>query len=209
VRKLVSAAAAAFVLLAPLSATAFAAPASAATHSGADPRTTSSNGGAWECLTSSGNYCLDLKDNHFAQHQPLWMQNKNSGNGLGFITQYETHVTSSSPFSIQSLNTKYNGDHIYILYKTELGVESPWCLGETSGNVVLDNQCAGTYGDWWVKDGNNLINVLRSDYEGGTRELVTAYPTNDEPVKVGTSNGNYHQWNFQECPGSCHPQPQP
>jgi hypothetical protein len=196
-RKIMSALAGALLCLVPLSLTA--GPASAATHPGAAPDD-STNDGAHECLYNSRDYCLDLKDNHFAQHQPVWMYDKNHANALGWQTFFEEYVGSSEPFTTKSLDTKYKGDAVYILYKTgHGGLRSGYCLGETSGNVVLDNHCAGTYGDWWVKDGNDLINVLRSDYEGGTRELVTAYPTDDEPVKVGTSNGNYHQWDFKTC----------
>ena len=158
-----------------------------------------SNYGVYECLYNDQTQCLDVKDNHFAQGQPIWMFSSSGGNALGWTTLTEGYVTNSWPFSNTSLDSKYKGDETYEFHKTTTtGLLSPYCLGESSGVVELDKNCGSTTGTWWVKDGNELVNVLRSDYLGGTRVLMTSSTANDTIVEVGTVSG-WYQWKVRTC----------
>jgi hypothetical protein len=156
-----------------------------------------SNYGVTECLYNTQSECWDVKNDDLHAGTVVWLYGSSRGNALGWTTTEEGVVSGTWPFSTRSLDAQFQGDKVYFFHKTDdLGLVGSECLGQSSGNAYLE-PCyqQNTY---WVKDGNNLVNPVRSDYLGGARYLLAGSNSDQSSLTVGPLGG-WHQWKIRFC----------
>jgi hypothetical protein len=74
-------------------------------------------------------------------------------------------------------------------------------LGEVGGRIQLKLCNAGTGYTLWVRAGNRLVNVERSDAINAPAYLCTLSLNNASLLHVGPARG-YYRWALQQC---CNP----
>lgn len=108
---------------------------------------------------------MDLKDNQFRVDQPILLASSRSGNGLDWNISIQGSVTSTWPFTVSSLKTRYRSDVVVYLEKTT-GSGHNGCIGVNPNAGLAWELCghADTY--WVISKSGYLVNVSHSNSVG-------------------------------------------
>jgi hypothetical protein len=168
-------------------------------HAATGPDNT--NHDAHECLLNVAKMCWDVKDGNLKPGQQVYLYNKHQAQADGWATVYDV-VQSNWPFTIHRLDRKFQGDKVFQFEKVILGIlVGDQCFAEVGGNIKLKECNAGTGYTLWVRAGNRLVNVERSDAINAPAYLYTLSLNNASPLHVGPATG-YYRWALQQC---CNP----
>jgi hypothetical protein len=166
------------------------------------------NYGSHICLTNHSSSCVDVKDNTYKNAQPLWLYDSSQAKGLGFSeTDLYPGVCDGdidngcqapvwTPFADHSWDTLYDG-HTAAIFDTS---GFSFCIGEFGGNVVLHGNCGPAYPDTeWIKNGNNLINVERTNTLDQQAYLMASSTANGTLLQASGLTGGWEQWTETCC----------
>jgi hypothetical protein len=173
----------------------------------------SDNQGTHVCLSNATASCLDLYNDSFTDHTYLWMYDS-SGNGLGWKVTKVGNVGANSPFvSGSGLNTKYQGDPIYVIYKTKGSYTTNDCVnapsfGTENFQIFLKVPCQAIGTDYlneWVHTAYNyLVNIgaTNQSYNHGgnlTLDMAADGAANKSNVYEDTdgNSGLWYKWTFK------------
>jgi len=156
------------------------------------------NKDAHECLLNFNQMCWDVKDGNLKPGQLVYLYNKNKAQADGWATVNDI-VTASWPFTIRRLDHEFQNDKVFQFKKVLHGIlVGNQCLGEVGGRIQLKLCDAGTGYTLWVRAGNRLVNVERSDAINAPAYLYTLSLNNASPLHVGPARG-YYRWALQQC----------
>jgi hypothetical protein len=171
------------------------------------------------CLLNSTTWCADLKNDSFTANETVYLWNDNccGANGLGwtegssgitypFVCDGETGYPcfgKYKPFSVHSLDHKYDGDPYERINKSKDGLPSSWCLTipvPTNGGAKLED-CSST-GVLWVEENTSngqgtgrFINVYASDTFANSQLMSTSGRSNGAAIFVDTANSSeWQKW---------------
>ena len=136
--------------------------------------------------------CMDLKDDHFTTNQPVYLWSSRTGNGLGWNISLRGTVTSTKPFTVSSLSTRYHGDTVAYFEKTT-GAGHNGCLGVNPHGGLAWEPCghADTY--WVISKYGDLVNVSLSNSVGTPIVANVCDSRNGGSIRLG----------FQDKPNRC------
>jgi hypothetical protein len=164
-------------------------------------RPDNTNKDAHECLLNNNKMCWDVKDGNLKPGELVYLYNKNKAQADGWATVND-FVSSSWPFTIRRLDHKFQNDKVFQFKKVLHGILiGGQCLGEVGGRIQLKLCNAGTGYTLWVRAGNRLVNVERSDAINAPAYLYTLSLNNASLLHVGPARG-YYRWALQQC---CNP----
>jgi hypothetical protein len=165
------------------------------------------NSGIYICENNSPEVqsCLDLKNDNFSANQQIYIWSNapaEGGTGLGWNLAQQGTVCgggkcgSPGPFNSGSgLNTRYNGQPIYYIEKTDSSGHNG-CAGFDDGLVAWE-PCGADATRWIASADDYFINVYYSN-EGNQPMAMTGLGTgNGSAVVIETLNsGGYQQWTW-------------
>jgi len=161
-------------------------------------RPNSTNDDAHECLLHFNKMCWDVKDGNLRPGQLVYLYNKHKAQADGWATVND-FVQSNWPFTIRRLDHEFHGDKVFQFKKVLHGILlGGQCLGEFGGRIELKLCDAGTGYTLWVRAGNRLVNVERSDVNRAPAYLYTTSLNNASRLEVGPARG-YYRWALQQC----------
>ena len=131
--------------------------------------------------------CMDLKCDKFRGNQTIYVWSSLSGHGLGWNISLQGNVTSTWPFTVGSLNTKYRGDAVASFEKTT-GVGHHGCIGVNPNASLAWEPCgrADTY--WVISKYGYLVNVSHSDSVGAPAAASVCDARNGGSIGLGVEN---------------------
>jgi hypothetical protein len=144
----------------------------------------SDNNGEHICWGANGTgYCMDLKDDTFQNGQEvyLWSAVDGTAHGLGWnlAPQVEVNGTHGYPFTVDSLDTRYNGDEAYWLEKTTATGHNG-CIGVDPSTQYLAWFNCGLPTTLWVYSAfGYLVNVDLSDSKAAPQAAAVCTSVGD------------------------------
>jgi len=152
------------------------------------------NRGTYICVTPGlPAQCADLKDDVFAPNQQIWLYGSSQGNGLGWnLASWEGGtVTDTWPFTVHSLDGRYESDPVYLIEKTT-ATGHDGCMGYDQ-YVDLSWQYCGDIGTVWVQSQYGyFINVDLSDVEGAPYGLYAPYTQNGDNIYIFNTDNPWY-----------------
>lgn len=148
------------------------------------------NSGTYICWGANAHLpeqCMNLKDDTFKANQPISLWSSRSGDGLGWDISIQGTVTSTWPFTVSSLTTKYRGD-IVVYFEKTTGAGHNGCIGVTLKMSLAWEPCghADTY--WVLSRDGYLVNVDHSDRAGTPLAAGVCDARNGGLISLGAEN---------------------
>lgn len=170
-----------------------------------------SDAGHQICLNDMRTECVDVPDSSYVNGQALWLYNQTDGKGLGFdeifkapqgVCAGESNSNCNGqyfPFTDHTFDIIYDTDDAIIFETTQLA-EPTFCVGELGGTVQLRSNCDGL-NSVWVRDGNYLINVERTNTLDAAAFLTSSSASDKATLtasEIGTSG--WKTWRIECAP---------
>ncbi len=165
------------------------------------------------CLNDKRTECVDVPDNSYVNGQSLWLYNQSNGHGLGFDEIFETPQGVCAgennsncngqyfPFTDHAFDIIYDGDDAIIFETTQLlAPPATFCIGELGGTVQLRSNCGGL-NSVWIRDGNYLINVERTNTLDAAAYLTSASASDKAPLTASEIDASgWKTWRIECAP---------
>jgi hypothetical protein len=162
------------------------------------------------CLTNHAGSCVDVKDGNYTQNQPLWLFTLSGAQAAGFdIIGISPGVCAGEqgnlcdgswgPFTDHFWDAQFDGDSIMLFAVSEPNTPTV-CLGELGGSVQLRN--CGDNDTNWVRDGDRLINVERTDALDNPEYLSAATTADKASLTMQLIGTGWEQWTIK-CEINC------
>lgn len=135
--------------------------------------------------------CMDLKGDRFRANQPIDLWSSRSGNGLGWNIAMQGKVTSTWPFTVASLNTKYYSDTVASFEKTT-GAGHDGCIGVNPNAGLAWEPCGRSDTYWVISTYGYLVNVSHSNSIGAPAAAGVCDARNGGSIGLGVENQPNH-----------------